>query len=87
MNLGGFSIWRLIGVSVFKSRISRAIGIPLTTPETGSVHLDAVRILAVVRDRQSNEPVSGMLVRLIESLTAAQMEVSSRQRTEGTSRV
>jgi hypothetical protein len=30
MNLGGFSIWRLIGVSAFKSRISRAIGIPLT---------------------------------------------------------
>jgi len=30
MNLGGFSIWRLIGVSAFKSRISRAIGIPPT---------------------------------------------------------
>jgi len=30
VNLGGFSIWRLIGVSRFKSRISRAIGIPLT---------------------------------------------------------
>jgi len=30
VNLGGFSIWRLIGVSAFKSRISRRIGIPLT---------------------------------------------------------
>jgi hypothetical protein len=30
MNLGGFSLWRLIGVSAFKSRISRAIGIPWT---------------------------------------------------------
>jgi hypothetical protein len=30
MNLGGFSIWRLIGVSALKSRISRAIGVPLT---------------------------------------------------------
>jgi hypothetical protein len=29
MNLGGFSIWRLLGVSAFKSRISRKIGIPL----------------------------------------------------------
>lgn len=30
MNLGGFSIWRLIGVSALKARISRAIGVPLT---------------------------------------------------------
>ncbi len=30
MNLGGFSIWRLLGVSAFKSRISRAINIPLS---------------------------------------------------------
>ena len=30
MNLGGFSIWRLFGVSAFKSRISQAIGILLT---------------------------------------------------------
>jgi hypothetical protein len=30
MNSGGFSIWRFIGVSAFKSRISRSIGIPLT---------------------------------------------------------
>jgi len=30
VNLGGFSIWRLIGVSAFKSRLSRRIGIPLT---------------------------------------------------------
>jgi len=30
VNLGGFSIWRLIGVSAFKSKLSRAIGIPLT---------------------------------------------------------
>jgi len=30
MNLGGFSIWRFIGVSALKSRISRTIGIPLT---------------------------------------------------------
>jgi hypothetical protein len=30
MNLGGFSIWRLLGVSAFKSKISRTIGIPLT---------------------------------------------------------
>jgi hypothetical protein len=30
VNLGGFSIWRLIGVSAFKSRISRAVGIPMT---------------------------------------------------------
>jgi hypothetical protein len=29
-NLGGFSIWRLMGLSAFKSRISQAIGIPLT---------------------------------------------------------
>ncbi len=29
-NLGGFSIWRFIGVSAFKSRISRTIGIPLS---------------------------------------------------------
>jgi hypothetical protein len=30
MNLGGFSIWRFIGFSAFKSRISRRVGIPLT---------------------------------------------------------
>ncbi len=30
MNLGGFSLSRLLGISPFKSRISRAIGIPLT---------------------------------------------------------
>ena len=30
MNLGGFSIWRFIGISAFKSKISRKIGIPLT---------------------------------------------------------
>lgn len=30
MNRGGFSIWRFLGVSAFKSRISRTIGIPLT---------------------------------------------------------
>jgi hypothetical protein len=30
MNLGGFSWRRLFGISAFKSRISRAIGIPLT---------------------------------------------------------
>jgi hypothetical protein len=30
MNRGGFSIWRFIGVSAFKSRLSRRIGIPLT---------------------------------------------------------
>jgi hypothetical protein len=30
MNFGGFSIWRFLGVSAFKSRISGAIGIPLT---------------------------------------------------------
>jgi hypothetical protein len=30
MNLGGFSWRRLLGISAFKSRISRSIGIPLT---------------------------------------------------------
>jgi hypothetical protein len=30
MNLRGFSIWRFLGVSAFKSRVSRTIGIPLT---------------------------------------------------------
>ena len=30
MNLGGFSIWRFIGVSALKSRFSCAIHIPLT---------------------------------------------------------
>jgi hypothetical protein len=30
MNLGGFSIWRFMGVSALKFRISRGIGIPLT---------------------------------------------------------
>ena len=30
MNRGGFSIWRFIGVSAFKSKVSRTIGIPLT---------------------------------------------------------
>ena len=30
MNLGGISIWRFLGVSAFKSRVSRTIGIPLT---------------------------------------------------------
>lgn len=30
MNLGGFSIWRFIGVSAFKASVSRNIGIPLT---------------------------------------------------------
>lgn len=30
MNLGGFSWKRLIGISAAKSRVSRAIGIPLT---------------------------------------------------------
>jgi len=30
MNLGGFSIWRLIGVSAFKARIFQDNGIPLT---------------------------------------------------------
>ena len=29
-NFGGFSFWRLIGVSALKARISRAIGVPLT---------------------------------------------------------
>jgi hypothetical protein len=31
MNLGGLSIWRFIGFSAFKSRVSRTIGIPLTS--------------------------------------------------------
>jgi hypothetical protein len=30
MNLGGFSMWRFIGISALKARISRAIGVPLT---------------------------------------------------------
>src|SRR5665213_1991523 len=30
MNLGGFSWKRLLGISAFKSRVSRTIGIPLT---------------------------------------------------------
>ena len=30
MNRGGFSWWRLFGVSAFKSRVSREFGIPLT---------------------------------------------------------
>jgi hypothetical protein len=30
MNLGGFSWKRLVGISAAKSRVSRAIGIPLT---------------------------------------------------------
>jgi len=30
MNQGGFSWWRFFGVSAFKSRVSRRIGIPLT---------------------------------------------------------
>jgi hypothetical protein len=30
MNLGGFSWKRLLGISAFKSRVSRQIGIPLT---------------------------------------------------------
>ena len=30
MNRGGFSWWRLFGVSAFKARLSREIGIPLT---------------------------------------------------------
>ncbi len=30
MNRGGFSWWRLFGVSAFKTRVSRRIGIPLT---------------------------------------------------------
>jgi hypothetical protein len=30
MNRGGFSWWRFFGVSAFKSRVSRRIGIPLT---------------------------------------------------------
>jgi hypothetical protein len=30
MNKGGFSWRRLLGISAFKSRISRSIGIPLT---------------------------------------------------------
>ena len=30
MNRGGFSWWRLFGISAAKARISRAIGIPLT---------------------------------------------------------
>lgn len=30
MNLGGFYFWRLIGVSALKSRVSKAIGVPLT---------------------------------------------------------
>jgi hypothetical protein len=30
MNLGGFSIWRFLGVSAFKSEVSQTIGIPLT---------------------------------------------------------
>jgi hypothetical protein len=29
-NLGGFSIWRVLGVSALKAKISRGIGIPLT---------------------------------------------------------
>jgi hypothetical protein len=30
MNRGGFSWWRFFGVSAFKGRVSRQIGIPLT---------------------------------------------------------
>jgi hypothetical protein len=30
MNRGGFSLRRLVGISAAKSKISRAIGIPLT---------------------------------------------------------
>jgi hypothetical protein len=30
MNRGGFSWWRLFGVTALKSRVSRKIGIPLT---------------------------------------------------------
>jgi len=30
MNLGGFSLSRLLGISAAKARISRAIGIPLS---------------------------------------------------------
>lgn len=30
MNLGGFSWKRLVGISAAKSRVSRAIGVPLT---------------------------------------------------------
>jgi hypothetical protein len=30
MNRGGFSWRRLLGISAFKSKISRAIGVPLT---------------------------------------------------------
>ena len=30
MNLGGFSWKRLFGISALKSRISKAIGVPLT---------------------------------------------------------
>jgi hypothetical protein len=30
MNMGGFSWRRLLGISAFKARISRTIGIPLT---------------------------------------------------------
>jgi hypothetical protein len=30
MNKGGFSLRRLLGISAAKSRISRAIGVPLT---------------------------------------------------------
>jgi hypothetical protein len=29
MNFGGFSIWRFLGVSALKSRVSRTIGVPL----------------------------------------------------------
>jgi hypothetical protein len=30
MNRGGFSWSRLLGISAFKSRVSRTIGVPLT---------------------------------------------------------
>jgi hypothetical protein len=30
MNRGGFSIWRLLGVSAAKARVSRKTGIPLS---------------------------------------------------------
>jgi hypothetical protein len=30
VNRGGFSWWRFLGVSAFKTRVSRRIGIPLT---------------------------------------------------------
>ena len=72
MNFGGFSWRRLLGISAFKSRISRFIGIPLTASgrrrklgasifnAVGSVAGGlAVAAIAAERQRQLNQhPVS-----------------------------